>query len=151
MKPFKKILVPVDFSLHSEEAIRIASDIADRYQGALTLVHVFEPISNALPAGFVLYTPPVMTDIMGRLELQLAAVAESARAAGTRDVVTRLLTGDAWHEIVRFAEEGKYDLIVMGTHGRRGIKHALLGSVAERVVRRAACAVLTVRVDERKK
>jgi nucleotide-binding universal stress UspA family protein len=62
----------------------------------------------------------------------------------------KLLTGDAWHEIVKLAEEGQFDLIVMGTHGRTGIKHALMGSVAEKVLRKATCPVLTVRAAEGK-
>jgi nucleotide-binding universal stress UspA family protein len=74
----------------------------------------------------------------------LAKAKVQAESVGALEVGTKLLQGVAWDEIVRFAKTEGFDLIVMGTHGRTGIKHALLGSITEKVVRTASCPVLTV-------
>ena len=76
----------------------------------------------------------------------LAAEKKIAETAGAQRVDTHQLQGIAADEIVEFAKKGAFDLIVIGTHGRTGIQHALIGSIAERVVRRAPCPVLTVKV-----
>lgn len=147
----RKILVPVDFSQHSHEAIRWAVDLARRYDPAsLTLAHVNQPIPwPTSPDGL-----PVLTaDLMTRLRADLEAALEGARreaAAGGVVVDTKLLDGVPATEIVELARRGGFDLIVMGTHGRTGIKHAILGSVAEKVVRRAPCPVLAVRLPGQK-
>jgi nucleotide-binding universal stress UspA family protein len=77
---------------------------------------------------------------------QLLEIVNRIRKAGVAEVHCRVGIGSPAHEIVDLAELGHFDLIVMGTHGRSGIAHALLGSVAERVVRRAKCPVMTVRM-----
>jgi nucleotide-binding universal stress UspA family protein len=141
----RKILVPLDFSALSKEALLWAIDLARRYDASLTLLHVYQPISFALPEGYVLPTPSVLAD----LEVSLGKSLDDARRdveekSGMR-VDTKLLQGAPFAEIVRLAREGSYDLIVLSTHGRTGIRHALLGSVAEKVVRKAQCPVLTVR------
>jgi len=148
MKPFSKILIPVDFSVHSAEAIQVASDISRRYQAPATVVHVQQLQSYALPDGFLLYTPAQLNEMTALFEKQLEQAREDARVAGAVEVKSELVLGAPFVEIVRLAREGAYDLIVMGTHGRTGLKHALLGSVAEKVVRKAPCAVLTVRQTE---
>jgi len=148
MKPFKNILVPVDFSSHSDEAVRIAADLSRRYEGSLTLVHVFQPLHDPMPEGYVLYTPKQVTELTQHLERLLAASKKTAEAAGALGVQTRLLQGLVTVELLEFARTQRADLIVMGTHGRTGVAHALLGSVAERVLRKAPCPVLTVRADE---
>jgi nucleotide-binding universal stress UspA family protein len=145
MKPFKKILVPVDFSLHSAEAIRTGADLSRRFDAALTLVHVYEPAAYALPEGYVLYTAQQLADLLSEFEKRLAAAKRDAEAAGGLRVETHQLQGGAAVEIVEFANKNAIDLIVMGTHGRTGLKHALMGSVAERVVRTAPCPVLTLK------
>ncbi len=145
MMTIRKILVPVDFSAHSREAQRWAAELAGRYDATLTLIHVYQPISYALPEGYVLPSANLLAD----LEVSLSKALDDARSelvsiAGLK-VNTQLLQGVPFAEIVRFAREGSYDLIVLSTHGRTGLKHALLGSVAEKVVRKAHCPVLTVR------
>lgn len=145
MKPFRKILVPVDFSPHSVEAIRTAADLARHYEASMTVMHAYEPVSYAMPDEFALYTPEQHMRVLDQLEGALAKVKKDATAAGASHVETTLLQGIASFEITELARIGNFDLIVMGTHGRTGIKHALLGSVTERVLRRAPCPVLTVR------
>lgn len=147
MKPFSKILVPVDFSTHSAEAVRYAADLSRRYEASVTLAHVYQPIAYPLPEGFVLHTAAQLANMMLEFGKLLEAAKADAEAAGALRVETEMLQGIASSEIVRFAGESGHDLIVMGTHGRTGIKHALLGSVAEKVVREAPCPVLTLRAS----
>lgn len=145
MKPIKNILVPVDFSAHSSEALRLAADLARRYEASLELLHVFQTMTYALPEGYVLPSSEEVMKIMDHLQLQLDASKRSALELGAPAVQTTLLQGGIATEIVRFAKDGACDMIVMGTHGRTGMKHLLIGSVAEYIVRVATCPVLTVR------
>lgn len=145
MKPFQRLMVPVDFSAYSAEAVRVAADIARRYDASLTLVHVYDPLVYALPDGFVLFTQPQLEKLFEALEGQLASAKALAVDAGAPRVETKLLQGFVAGQIADFAARGEYDLIVMGTHGRTGMKHLMLGSIAENVVRSAACPVLTVK------
>ena len=148
MKPFKKILVPTDFSIHAEEATHIAVDLSKRYEASIMLVYVYEPVSYALPEGYILYTPPQLERMFAEFDTRLAAAKRAAMSAGAERVETRLLHGFTAAEICELASNGAFDLIVMGTHGRAGFKRLVLGSVAERVVRMAPCPVLTVRIPE---
>jgi nucleotide-binding universal stress UspA family protein len=93
----------------------------------------------------VILTSAQLDQLSTGFEQLLGQARESALAAGADTVDTRLLEGFAASATVDFAGAGSFDLIVMGTHGRKGIQHFLLGSVAERVVQTAPCAVLTVR------
>lgn len=147
MQHFKRILVPVDFSTHSEAAVRLAADLARRYEGTLDLVHVFEPIAYPLPDGYVLFTPLQLNELVAQLEQQLTRMKAMALAAGAPQVETHVRQGACAADICDFAREGAFDLIVMGTHGRTGLNHLLLGSVAERVLRMAPCPVLTIKAD----
>jgi nucleotide-binding universal stress UspA family protein len=146
----RKILVPVDFSPHSSHALQVGLDFCRRFDAALGIVHVYEPIVYAGVDGFLL--PPSATEqtlpALRQREKQLEMAADEARAAGVRAVETALLQGVTFNEITRYAREGSYDLIVLGTHGRTGFGRVLIGSVAERVVRTAPGAVLAVRLPE---
>jgi universal stress protein A len=148
MTPFKRILVPIDFSEHSSAAVRAATDLARRFEAELVLAHVYEPIAYALPEGYVLFTPTQLANLLTELQRLLANAKKDAEAAGVPRVETKQLQGAVAPEIINFAREGKFDLIVMGTHGRTGLKHAFLGSVAEKVLRQAPCPVLTLRATE---
>jgi nucleotide-binding universal stress UspA family protein len=149
MSHFKRILVPFDFTAHSSEAMRIASDLAQRYEGSVTLLHVYEPVTYLLPEGYVMYTPEQLASITVEFQKRLDAARIDAEAAGAPVVETYLLEGSPAAEITEHAKEHGYDLIVMGTHGRTGISHVLMGSVAEKVVRTAHCPVLTLRAREK--
>lgn len=145
MKPVKKILVPVDFSAHSTEAVRFAADLARRYEASLTLVHVYQPMTYVLPEGYVLLGPAQLEELLGQFKTKLADAKRDALALGALQVETALLEGGVISELMRYTAEAGCDMIVMGTHGRTGWKHMLIGSVAENVVRAAPCPVLTVR------
>lgn len=148
MKAFKRILVPVDFSPHSKEAIQTALDLARQYDGRVKLVHVFAPVEYGTPEGFLMYSADQLNGIMASLEQQLTLETKAAQeVAGSIPVTSAVLHGIVSSEIVRCAREEKCDLIVMGTHGRTGFSHLMLGSVAERVLRTADCPVLTVRAE----
>jgi nucleotide-binding universal stress UspA family protein len=148
MRPFQKILVPTDFSKHSAEAVAAAVDISRRYDATITLAYVFEPVTYALPEGHVMQSPPQLEEMQEVFEKRLLQAEADARALGASSVDAKLLTGPVASEITDYAGRAGYDLIVMGTHGRTGLRHLVLGSVAEKVVRTAPCAVLTVRVPE---
>lgn len=148
MKPFERILVPVDFSEHSTEAVRTAVALSRSYGATLTLVHVYDPSAYALPEDFVLLTGPQLDRLTLQFEQELAAMKDAALELGAERVSTRLLQGRPAARIVEFAKDTDIDLIVLGTHGRTGSRHLLLGSIAERVVRTAPCAVLTVKAPK---
>jgi nucleotide-binding universal stress UspA family protein len=145
MKPIAKILVPVDFSSHSSEALRFAADMSNRYNASLELLHVFHVTTYALPEGYVVPSSEQVQLAMKELESQLEAAKQAALDASARTVHTTLVQGGVTTEILRYAKERECDLIVMGTHGRTGMKHLLMGSVAEQIVRVATCPVLTLR------
>lgn len=148
MNAFHRILVPTDFSDAAQAATHIASDLSRRFEAPLTIVYVFERTVYPLPDD-VLFTSEQLGRMFAEFNQLLASAQRQALDAGATAVTTRLLHGWAPEEVTRFASEEGFDLIVMGTHGRRGIKHLVLGSVAERVVRTAHCPVLTVRSSER--
>lgn len=138
---FNNILCPVDFSDCSRDAFLRAVELAKRPAARLILVTVYQvPFYEGAP-----YMPDVMRSIQEGAEQALAKWSAEAKTLGAGAVEAVALLGVPWDEIVRLARERASDLIVMGTHGRRGIKHALIGSVAETVVRHAPCSVLVVR------
>ncbi|MFN0064030.1 MAG: universal stress protein [Myxococcaceae bacterium] len=145
MKPFQKILVPTDFSKHSDDAVARAADIGHRYGASLTLLHTFQPVAYPVLEGAVIFTPNQLADAMTQSANELEREKASAIEAGMKRVETHVLQGLPGEEIVRFAKKGAFDLIVMGSHGRTGLARVLVGSVAESVVRNAPCAVLLVR------
>ena len=141
------ILVPSDFSECSDAAVRYGLELARRFDARLHLLHVIQdPVTQPWVADGM---PPLLDDLEERQASATARLAASVPAAdaGRVTVVTTIAT--PLYEILRYADEHAVDLIVMGTHGRSGVSHMLLGSIAERVVRRAPCPVLTVRHPER--
>ena len=145
---FTRILVPTDFSAPSEGALATAKDLAVRFGASLHLVHVLEdPYAVAAYSAEALgYLPPGIRDSwQHEAEKHLNALLTPAERAQFMATNTVLFSGSAAREIVDHAQNNHIDLIVMGTHGRGGVAHLLLGSVTERVVRTATCPVLTVR------
>lgn len=141
MRQVKKILVPVDFSPVSRSVLEAALYLAGALEAEIHLVTVVQSFADY--DGFFVPREP-----LAEVERQLAEAATTRlrdfAAAGQGKVTgTSVLQGDAAAEIVRFAGDGNFDLIVMGTHGYRGLDRVLFGSVAARVVTQAACPVLT--------
>ena len=144
MIELKRILVPTDFSETSGAALRYGTELARRFTARLYLLHVVENPGEAAEAG----------DPIGLFETMQAAAHERLGTLLTSQQLQEfkperaMRLGAAPDEIVRYAQEHEIDLIVMGTHGRRGVARVLLGSVAERIVRMAPCPVLTVHHPE---
>jgi nucleotide-binding universal stress UspA family protein len=138
-------LCPVDYSEGSRQAMHAAAELARNSQAALVLVHVGE--TPPWVTGKEKQIPSdVLRELMDAEETMLARWQAEARELGVSEVAIAFREGTAWDQIVSAArEDPAIDLIVMGTHGRTGIKRALIGSVAERVVRHAPCAVMVVR------
>ncbi len=141
----QRILCAIDFSDCSQEALRVAVDLARKEDGEIRLVNAFHIPTFAYGEGA--YGLPEMQQRMRRqAEEGLIEWARDAKTMGAARVAPPLaIEGIAWDAICRLAADERSDLIVMGTHGRTGLRHALLGSVAERVVRHAPCPVLVVR------
>lgn len=141
--PITHVLAPIDFSDTSREALGFAVELARAFDAALTLLHVWQ-----IPAAVALEAPTLAADVVTPIEEAAAAQLEEELARVVRDVPRAtgvLRSGAAWERIVDVAEEKKADLVVLGTHGRTGVRRALLGSVAEKVVRTCPVPVLTVR------
>ena len=147
---FTRILVPVDFSPHADRGFRYGATLAQRLGATLALLHVVEDpfVTGAWNSEIVVANVPELLDnLMADAQRRLAMLKESAATMGvTAD--TAVVIGRPAQAIVDHATEGGFDLIVMGTHGRTGLSHAVMGSVAERVLRKAPCPVLTVRAAE---
>jgi nucleotide-binding universal stress UspA family protein len=144
---FRTILVPVDFSDHAKRALELAIELAGKFDGDVHLLHCYQinvggmsPYGLAIPENFD-------REVRAAAEARLDDWAEKARAAGGRvhTDVSPLFPATAISERAR---EINADLIVMGTRGLTGLKHLLLGSVAERTLQTAPCPVLTLKADE---
>ena len=142
LRTVKRILVPTDFSDPSAEALASAIALGKTTGATLDLVHVaFDTVYAVPPPIDVAVVPVDLGKILERIQSTLDAAIAEVRAAGlTCDSATPM--GRPETEIVARANATHADLIVMGTHGRSGFAHALLGSVAERVVRHSPCPVL---------
>jgi nucleotide-binding universal stress UspA family protein len=142
-----RILVPVDFSMHADQAIEFATTIAQRFGGAVELLHVVEDpfVSGAWSAeAFTPNIPELMDQLIADARRRVDAIKAAAATDGVA-FAADVKTGEPAPTIVEQAKTGAFDLIVMSTHGRTGLTHLFLGSVAERVLRTAPCPVLTVR------
>lgn len=142
-----KIVCSVDLSDHSERVVSWAMDIAREYECPVALVSVVEdffPYTQLYKSLQDVGVAKAMDDVRAEIERELEGFVSAHREAGIT-VETSVRTGHPDREIVKAAEELGADLIVIGSHGRTGVEHALLGSVAEKVLRKAQCPVLTVK------
>lgn len=146
-----RILVPVDFSDTSQKALEYAVAFAVQFRAKLILLHVIQPLAFPVEFGYV---PAELADFgetatkAASKKLQ-ALCREYPQQLGGEQAVERVVRrGTPWHEIATTAKECAADLIIIATHGHTGLKHVLLGSTTERVVRHAPCPVLVVRERE---
>lgn len=137
------LLVPTDFSECSKAALDRAVALAKKLDARVVVFNAWELPIVGLPDGAIVATPEWAMKIIEVTEKELRAEAARHAKAGVR-IETMTKQGDTWRTILDVAEQLRAEMIVMGTHGRRGLPRALLGSVAEKVVRTADCPVLTV-------
>lgn len=141
----ERILFPTDFSEGAANALLCAVDLAKRYNAKLHILHVIYDFTKATGS----HVPHVSADEMysemdkwAQNEIERCCLEETRDLQGVEKTV---LEGIPYEEIIKFAEKDKSDMIVIGTYGRSGLERFIFGSTAERVVRKAPCAVLTVR------
>ena len=146
----RRILVPTDFSRSSENALRYGAAFAEKFAAELFVLHVFQDLSLFQPEAVALSPAalaPPMDQMIQAAQAALQCVLGDGRFKGLT-VHPEVREGTPAEAIASFAKEKDIDLIVMGTHGRGWLAHVLLGSVTEKVVRKAPCPVLTVRHPE---
>jgi nucleotide-binding universal stress UspA family protein len=141
MLSIQTILCPTDFSVHSDNAFRMACALARDYGARVVVLHVAE---IPVPA---YVNEAIMPPVEPNLDELRESLADYAVPDGSLNVERLLLEGEPLDEIVALARQMPADLIVMGTHGRSGISRLLMGSVAEAVLRAAPCPVLTLRTQ----
>lgn len=149
MIELRRILVPTDFSKYSQAGLNYAAAFADKFGAELHLLHVVQNLALVVPDVITMeptalpspeqFTPAVQAGfdrLIAENKLEKFKIQKEIRE------------GTPFYEIIQYAREADIDLIVMGTHGHSGLAHVLLGSVTEKVVRKAPCPVLTVRHPE---
>lgn len=148
MDPIKRLLLPTDFSESARHAFAYALSLAQKYEADLHLLHVVDvpphPYASELFPGAM---ARVVEELSGYARVEMAKLVAEARAHG-REPHERIASGKPAAEIVRIAAEQAIDVIVIGTQGRGALSHALFGSTAERVARRAPCSVLVCRAGK---
>ncbi len=146
MLPIRRILVPTDFGDSTAPAVRLAAELADKFAAELILLHVVQDLALAMPDA-VMPTPVPGPDLgqlieAGKTGLTNLVARENLARLNPRMEVR---VGSPVAEIVAAASDLKADLLCVGTHGRTGLAHLLLGSQAERIIRESPCPVLTVK------
>ncbi len=143
---WKRICCPIDFSDASRAALEVAADLARRFGAELVLLHAYPIPGYTFPDGSVVASPKMMQELAEQAQRHLEEWrVDAERLVAAPRVSAERAVGEPAAEIVSFAQGRGVDLLVLGTHGRTGLEHALMGSIAERVVRRAHCPVLTIR------
>jgi nucleotide-binding universal stress UspA family protein len=138
------VLVPVDLSEYADYALAYAIELAQKCRAALTLLHVIDTTPLGV-AGWEAMLPPLhLQDLETRISQRMEAPLGRIHEAGLQGDIA-IVQGVPFQKIIDAARDKGADLIVMGTHGRTGLTHVLIGSVAERVVRLAPCPVLVTR------
>lgn len=143
--PFKRILIPSDFSPHSVSALKLAVNLANTFDAELHLLHVVESLLPAVPldpTGLYGLPPDYDERVKAAVEVEIDKVVKTVQTKVP--LIRRIHTGSPLVEIVRYARKSSIDVVVMGTHGRTGLAHVVMGSVAESVLRSAPCPVMVV-------
>jgi len=147
MITIKRILYPTDFSDLASHAVGYTCSFAEAFNSEIHLLHVVDEAyqywmamgPNSLPVG------PSPDDMLRSAQEQMSRWKTERFAAAKPSVKAAVVVGRPFYEIIAYAKRNAIDLIIMGTHGRGGLTHVLMGSVTEKVVRKSPCPVLTVR------
>ena len=141
----RSVLVPIDFSVHSKNALKYAVPMAGHFKASLHLIYVVEPTIYPADLGFgQVVLPGVEEELRQKGALELQALIDR-EIAGAVPATFAVRTGNPHHEILAEAVEQKVDLIIVATHGHSSVEHMLFGSTADRIVHHAPCPVLTIR------
>ena len=149
MQQIKSILTPIDFSDNAGKIAKAAAYIAGTFKAELHLVFVVQNFEDY--SGF--FVPPINLpnleeELFASAQQQMESFVEEHKAAfadaGVTEVTSKVLSGDVAEEILTYAAKKKVQLIVMGTHGYKGVERIMFGSVADKVVKNACCAVMTI-------
>ena len=143
MLTIRRILVATDFTETSERALEFGIELARKFDAATTVVHVYQIPAMGFADGGYIAGAEVAAQLATAAQSRLDGTVESKKTAGV-PMQAILREGVAWEEINAVAKEAEADLIVIGTHGRRGLARALLGSVAENVIRTSTIPVLVI-------
>jgi nucleotide-binding universal stress UspA family protein len=151
MIAIKKILFATDFSECAKAAQNYAAAFAEQFHADLHVLHVLPDVALMVPEAGTSFSLPqnYMLDMKNEAQRSIDMLFPDAKQREA--VVRNVRMGNPFLEIVKYAEENQIDLIVIGTHGRGALMHLLMGSVAEKVVRKAGCPVLTVRSSGKEK
>ncbi len=141
---FKKIVCAVDFSEFTGQIADYAFAVARKFESELHLLHISPNLNYFTPYESFL-TPENLVAIDRNIELEVERDFNKILSKHDYPAQTVIKKGIAFVEIIDYVREAEADLVVMGTHGRSGVEHILIGSVAEKVVRKAPCPVLTIR------
>ncbi len=149
MIDLRRILVPIDFSKHSHKALTYAASFAEKFAAEIHLLHVLQDLAVFYPDPISASTPalPPADQLTTATRTALDRLIQENKLQDLH-VKTEARQGTPYQEIAEYAREHEIDLIIMGTHGRTGLVHLLLGSITEKVIRWAPCPVLTVRDPE---
>ncbi len=142
MAEIKKILFPVDFTASSDKVLPYVKLMADKLGAKVSLVHVVRGAEEF--AGFEMGAAWYSSFEKELIDGAEKAMTRFVEENGLNDAETAVLVGDAGEELVKYAEDNGVDMIIMGTHGRKGLEKIMFGSVAAEVVKKAKCPVLTV-------
>jgi universal stress protein A len=146
MVTIRRILAPTDFDVCSSPTTRYAVELAEKFGSELILLHIVQDLALAMPDA-VMPTPvpaPMLTELIDAAKTSLENLVKSENLMRLNPRL-EVRVGSPAAEIVAVAKELKVDLLCIGTHGRGGLAHLLLGSVAEKIIRHAPCPVLTIR------
>lgn len=144
----QRLLLPTDFSDYARAAVDYACTLAEKFHAELHLVHVLETHISTIPQMSMAFAMPQYSEEARQAADKTLHEYLDAEWVKNQHVLHAVLKGEPFLEIIRYAREKDIDMIVLATHGRTGLAHVLMGSVAEKVVRMAPCPVLTVRPEE---
>ena len=142
--PIQRILVATDFSGHARAALRYAAELSARLGAPLVIAHSYLVPAVPLPEGAIIPSPDTLANALARHGDALEGEKRVAMELGAVGVETALIEGPAAAKLVELARDRKIDLIAIGTHGRSALARAILGSVADKVMRTAPCPVMIV-------
>ncbi len=141
---FRRILCPVDFSEFTDDILEYAVDIVGKYNSELHLIHVIPNLNYFTPYESF-FTPENLVVVEKNMETEVNKDFDALIAKLNLPVKKVVRNGTAFVEIIDYVKTESIDLVILGTHGRSGLEHVLIGSVAEKVVRKSPCPVLTIR------